>query len=190
MSAPPTLVLREDDERTIVDPRPAATQPPPEPDEGQPKPAVGRWSTWLRNGWRPLLAGVCGGALCLSLIALAVHQRRLSEQLRRAAEGMQRAGQPLPSVESTPSFASRHAPSSAPTDARPRLAGPRLESRDELELEAATFVIANDYRSALESYLGLAELFPSERSFSDLVTILRAKLACQTSRGVGTLRCD
>ena len=63
-------------------------------------------------------------------------------------------------------------------------------SREALELEAATLVVANDYRAALEAYRVLAHQFPGERTFSDLIAILRAKVSCHASAEVEAFPCD
>lgn len=77
-----------------------------------------------------------------------------------------------------------------PMAAHPRRTDPQAASREELELEAATLVVASDYRAALESYLRLAARFRDEPVFSDLATILRAKLSCRARRGVEGSGCD
>lgn len=144
----------------------------------------------LRNRWRPLSVGVAAVGLCLSILAVVLHQRRLSERLEHTIDAMQRTTQSVRAVETAPVREPQEAASSVPSEPRSRVVDSHAASRDELELEAATFVIANDYVAALESYRRLAERFPGERSFSDLVTILRAKVACRSDRADEGLSCD
>lgn len=190
MSAPPTLVLGGDDERTIVDRREPESRPPPERDKSLQQQAIAHGAKLLRNWWRPLVASVAGGGLCLSIITIALHQRRLSERLQRTIDAMHTTALPLDSVDMALTPASQGPPASAFTERHAPRVDAQTVGRDDLELQAATFVVANDYRAALDSYRVLAERFPEERSFSDLVTILRAKVACRGARGAEVLACD
>jgi Tfp pilus assembly protein PilX len=145
---------------------------------------------WLRNRWRPLLVVVAAAALCMSLLALVLHQRRLSDRLRQTIDAMQEAARALPLREATPAQSSNEDRASPRTGSRSRSTDLQSTDREQLELKAATFVIANDYRAALDSYLRLAAGSPDEPVFSDLVTILRAKLACRAKHGLDGPPCD
>lgn len=185
MSAQPTLVLADDDERTIVDssmPTGRLTREPPPNRKG---PSIVRWRAWATRWFRCVLLVALGGGLCLGLLTVASEQRRLSVRLQRALDEMQAEGRPLPSVESTASVTSKEVladPAEEPS--------PSAVTREELEVEAAGFVIANDHSAALQSYVALAMRFRDRPAFSDFVTVLRGKLACESPPAVESRRCD
>ena len=55
------------------------------------------------------------------------------------------------------------------------------DEREAFERHAAALVASNDFADALRQYETLAELFPDDRTFRDLVTVLRVKLGCDPS---------
>lgn len=186
MSISPTLILTDDDDRTMVDRDVPQMGLVAEPDEERACQLMGPFETLLRAGWRPWVAVLVVAAFCGSLLAVALSQRHLSARLQETVDALQRTGQALSPRETTAVLVPHESQVSALTTDRIRVTDLQPATREQLELEAATRVIANDYRGALDSYLSLAAYSPDEQVFSNLVAILRAKLAC----GVEGSRCD
>ncbi len=190
MSSQPTLVLSDDEERTIVNQRLPLERDLPLPREESTKEPVRRRRSLLRDRWRSLLVVLFVAAPCLSLLVVTVHQRRVSERLLRTIEALHRGRLAPDSAGAAIHSATEESQSivlpGAPTE------GPEIEaaSREQLELEAATLLITNDYGAALERYRGLSARFPNEEVFSDLVAILGTKLRCRTNQGSSGAKCD
>ena len=189
MSAPPTLVLEDDDERTTVDRRWPGARPSRALDEAAHDEAAERWRSRLRSWWQPLLAGAWAVALCLILLAIGNHERRVDRLLRtiEALQNDHRAA--APSQTATGRGLIQDRPAELP-GVRPRVADGGAVKREALELEAATLLIGNDYGGALELYRSLAMRFPDESVFSDLVSILHRRLGCEPQGDGPGLRCD
>ena len=93
MSASPTLVLKDDDEQTVVDWRLRDERPTPAPREARGNQRAGGWWNALRSwGW-PLSAGAFAVAVCASLLAFVNHQQRVHDRLLQTIEALQRNGQ-------------------------------------------------------------------------------------------------
>ena len=144
-----------------------------------------RLRAWSARRFQCVLLVASGVGLCLGLLAVASEQRRLSVRLQRAIDEMHAEGRPLPSVESIASVTSKEVVGDLAEEP-----SPSAVSRDELEVEAAGFVIANDHHAALESYLVLATRFADQPVFSDFVAVLRGKLACESLPAEESRRCD
>ncbi len=190
MSAPPTLVLSAEDERTIVDRRSPAERPVSSRDDARVRQPTQRLWSLLRNRWRWSLTAFLASALCVSSLAVTVHQRRVSEHLRESLEVLRRAR--LHRVSSETIIANPAADRQATLFAHstPEIAGMEPIDREELELEGATLVITNDYGGALAYYRRLSAQSPDEQVFSHLVAILGTKHRCQAKREAGATRCD
>jgi len=128
--------------------------------------------------------------VCASLLAFANHQQRVHDRLLQTIEALQRDSQARVSDQTTIGPASVETGPVEHSGLLPDVIDGRAVSREELELEAATLLIANDYKGALERYRRLSARFPDELVFFDLVGILRSKLGCRSQRGSTGPRCD
>ena len=189
MSAPPTLVLKDDDERTTVDRSWPGARPSAMLDEAARHEQARRWWSRLRTWWKPLLAGACTVALCLILLGIGNQQRRVDRLLRRIEALQNDHHEAAPSRTATGQGLIGDRPAELP-GVRARVADGGAVEREELELEAATLLIGNDYRGALELYRSLAMRFPEEPVFSDLVSILHRRLGCEPQGHAPGSRCD
>jgi len=189
LSAPPTLVLEDDDERTTVDRRSPGARPSRVLDEAVYDERAERWWRRLRSSRQPLLAGASAVALCVILLAIGNHQRRV-DRLLRTIEAMQndhRGAAPTQTATGPGLIGGQLAELPG---VQPRVADGGAVNREELELEAATLLIGNDYGGALELYRSLAMRFPDESVFSDLVSILQRRLGCEPQGYGPGPRCD
>jgi hypothetical protein len=105
---------------------------------------------------------------------------------------MREARRALHPPEKSVSLGSGEVPGRGLTEGRAPGAGAGAEAatREELELEAANFVVSNDFRAAIESYVTLATQFRDQPAFSDVAVILRAKLACEWPERKEGFGCD
>jgi len=190
VSARPTLVLADDDERTVVDSTMPAARSVAEPGcDGSGHPVVAWWTS-ASGRWRSwLLAAVVIG-LCVSLVCVASEQRRLSVRLQRTLDAMSGGQRSIPSPEKASSLGLAEAPGGGLVEARAPGPAAQVATREELELAAANLVVSNDFRAAIEAYLALAARFQDQPAFSNLATILRAKIACESPRRKGVFGCD
>ena len=189
MSAPPTLVLQDDDERTTVDRSRPGARPSPMLDEAARHEQARRWWSRLRTWWKPLLVGASTVAFCLILLGIGNQQRRVDRLLRRIEALQNDHHAAVPSRTATSQRLIGDRPAELP-GVRARVTDGGAVEREELELEAATLLIGNDDRGALELYRSLAMQFPEEPVFSDLVSILHRKLGCELQGHAPGSRCD
>lgn len=190
MSLPPTLVLGDDDERTIVDSRPPPTHPVARGSESRTRGTKKHWSSTLRGAWLPLLVGVCAVVATLSVVAFFENQERILDRFSQVVERLQTEGQAPILRDQAPGPSPVEAQTRVSASAVPEVSTEDTSSRAELELVAATTLIANDYHGALDRYQALSKAFPEEKVFSDLVSILRNKVGCPVGNGVAESRCD
>lgn len=188
MNTLPTLMLEQDVERTVVDSR---------FDRDDRSVLRGMRSRGMRSRgmlaplsrWRVIVASVLA-LLTMSGLSLALYRER--EVTRRLREA-------LAMTESCPSRLASDTSSGAhveggrvvyhSTDAPPFTDATSVD-REELEQRGAILLGSNDFPEALLHYRRLAAHFPDEQVFRDFVTVLRAKLRCQTARGESVLPCD
>jgi len=197
MTEPPTMLLRDpDDDRTLIDPRFSAPRSD-KPFEGsggaaQPadlSPSLVRLALGTRGPWQRLHAMLSERrrrtveiAVVLALVfgvgSVAYQQRRAVDALRDAIEEM-RVGSPTsPAHELLGSEGRERAQVGA--EARVEALIPEVSSseREQLEHRGASLIGSNNFAGALTHYQTLAELFPKEAPFGDVVTVLKAKLRC------------
>lgn len=190
MSAPPTLVLDAEDEHTIIDPRLPGERPVSSRGDARVRQPTQRLWGLLRSRWRSSLTAFLASALCVSLLAVAVHQRRVSEQLRESLEVLRRARLDRASSETLIANPAAERQTAQFAHSMPEIADMETTDREELELEGATRVITNDYGGALVYYRRLSAQSPDEQVFFHLVAILGSKHRCRTRREAGPSRCD
>jgi hypothetical protein len=216
MSRPPTMVIREADERTLVDPRfsladplsdattffvePSRLSDPEPPFEGSGRaissdghrppleerteetqsPLQRARAKLLQSGRGMTRTGVVF-ALVLGLGSVAYQQWRVVAALRETIDQMKADGSE-PFVQDLFGSAGRGL---APAENEMRLEGSAREvaasEREAMELRGASLIGSNNFLDALTHYQMLTELFPNERAFRDVVTVLRAKLRCPGS---------
>lgn len=183
MSDPQTLLLREDDDRTVVDRR---------PDGGPLTHEVIRFLperiAFFRR-WRVVLCATVAAALCCGLSGWVYHERGVGEELRERIEELERS-RPSSFVRSvTHGSAGRVVPHFAfGTD--PREVGTGPVDRGNLEHRGARLLGTNNYRAALPYYQALSARYPEDRVFSDVVAVLHAKLRCESLQGRASSQCD
>jgi hypothetical protein len=190
VSSPPTLVLPNDDERTIVDSSRPEAQKAFVP--------VGTKMSQSSAGcqhppsfrWRGLVSvGILAASLII-LVFAANQQRRQHARLLQTIQVLQRDHHTPSEANGSVTVGSMPMSSNAVVEALRELPNEHVASRADLELEAAGFLLANDFDSALESYRRLSRRFPDDRVFADVITILRAKLGCSARGGVPGAACD
>jgi hypothetical protein len=207
MSGPPTILIREtDDDRTLIDPIRLADPDPPFEGSGRalssadPNPCLDELteeSQWPWQGLRAKLSGrgrraiEAGVALAvvLSLGSLAYQQWRASGVLRAVIAEMN-AGRSATHLEDFVELPGRV---SAPLRTEPRLATSSRDvasvDREEVENRGASLIGSNNFEGALTHYQTLAELFPNEAVFRDVVIVLKAKLNCAGPAEAASLVC-
>jgi len=197
MSEPPTMLIREpDDERTLIDARPAASRT--ERPFGGPggvvssahrspsfaRPAGGMGPIWQRlytmlsrRRRRIVETGVVL-ALVFGLGWVVHQQRRAAVALRDAIEEMN-SGSVAPLVdELARSERGARPPVSAYSGVERAIREIAPSEREELERRGASLIGSNNFAAALTHYQMLVRLFPREAVFGDVVTVLKAKLRC------------
>ena len=197
MTEPPTMLLRDpDDDRTLIDPRFSAPRSH-KPFEGsggaaQPadlSPSLVRLALGTRRPWQRLHAMLSERrrrtveiavvlALVFGLGSVAYQQRRAVDALRDAIEEM-RVGSPTSPVHELLGSEGRER-AQVGAVARMEALIPEVSSseREQLEHRGASLIGSNNFAGALTHYQTLAELFPKEAAFGDVVTVLKAKLRC------------
>jgi len=190
----PTLLIREpDDDGTLIDPK-RLRDPCPPLSPGQPSSLLDALKVWAKEGWRRLPAGVAGPgggmigtslilALALGVGLLAYQQWRVADALREAIVAMKTRPPTRSSEDINPSVdgASANVANEPLLDVSTNQVD--ISDRDELELRGATLVGANNFVSALAHYEMLAERFPAESAFGDVISALRAKVRCVNPGG-------
>jgi hypothetical protein len=190
VSAPPTLVLRDDDERTIVDPRSPEDPQASMPGGSDTNQRSDRLETALRRRWRALLGAMLLGALLLSFVVTASYQRRRYDRVLDAIRALQRSYHGSPGPDAGPMLPAMQRPSDSVLDRQSAPPDVSAASRGELELDAASFLIANDFANAIDRYRALSGRFPDEQVFSSLVAILGSRLGCPAGTDVPGSGCD
>jgi hypothetical protein len=117
----------------------------------------------------------------LGLLGVALQERRNSYVLGEILEELQRSREAAAETRPVrPSGEPLHRSNIAAE--RPVLLGSVAGSARELESKALSALLANDYRGSVALYRELMRVAPRKSVFSDLVTILEAKLGC-SARG-------
>ncbi len=204
MSEPPTMLIREiDDDRTLIDPIRLAEPDPPFEGSGRAPPSPDRVLCPARSvdgtsgSWRTLRTRLQGRvrrvteagigpvvvfAVVLAVVSglgvLAYQQWRAAAALRDMITEMN--ARRLPTYPRDGVEATRRA--SAPSGTRAMLAPSRrdvtLAGREAAERRGANLIASNDFERALTHYQALADRFPNEAVFRDVVLVLEAKLGC------------
>ena len=207
MSEPPTILIREtDDDRTLIDPIRLADPDPPFEGSGralssaEPNPCLDGRTKEARWSWQGLRAELSGRgrrameagvvlAVVFSVGSLAHQQWRASGVLhaviaemnaRRSATHLQEsvgvAGRAVapPGTESRPATLSRDV---------------AYPNREEVENRGASLIGSNNFESALPHYQKVAELFPNDPVFLDVVIVLKSKLKCAGSAEAASRAC-
>jgi len=122
-------------------------------------------------------------ALALGVGLLAYQQWRVADALREAIVAMKTRPPTRSSEDINPSVdgASANVANEPLLDVSTNQVD--ISDRDELELRGATLVGANNFVSALAHYEMLAERFPAESAFGDVISALRAKVRCVNPGG-------
>lgn len=201
MRPEPTELLREDEERTVVDRRRSTADYPSTAvtvilDDEDPKRVEGARVSrhferaWRRvsDGWRLLMPAILTGVVSGVGIAWFLGQQVVTrpENVHAHSNPSTAAEQPRP--PSPPSGESRALAVSASSLA-PRAVPPE---RDPVELErrAADLLIANQLEEALTHYRLLAASVPAKPIFSDFVWMLERKLGCHGDGAPRARSCD
>jgi hypothetical protein len=184
MSQPPTLIISEDEDRTLVDYRTGRdeTRPPIDDLADRPTSRPRALFLYLRHRASGLVL-TASLALGLALSATVYYQW---QALHRLSEALVAIGAAPPS---RPVSESSQPP--APTSAPKGRWGPPVgeitpAGRSALEARGAALLGANDFAKALVHYRQLADLFPAETVFQDVVTALEHKLRC---KGLASSEC-
>ncbi len=182
MTELPTVILRGDDERTIVDRR---------DDVKRTSEPVGRWlrhETRARPRWRTVFGLTVGISACAALSAWALMERRTVLHLQRIVDRFD--GNGVRFEERAPQKDPGAPPSPAATLVLPR-GSPGRPTPDRLQLErlGARLLGANDYEGALPHYQALSFQYPKEAIYADVVAVIQAKLRCRVSGDDGSARC-
>jgi hypothetical protein len=207
MSGSPTLFIREtDDDRTLIDPIRLADPDTPFEGSGRalasadPNPCLDVLTAERRWPWQGLRSKFSGQgrrtteasvmiAVVLSLASLAYQQWQSSHALRGViAEMNARRSATLPEdFVGLPG----HAP--APLGVETRLATSIHDTasadREEAESRGASLIGSNNFEGALTHYQALADLFPNEAVFRDVVMVLKTKLKCAGPAAAASLVC-
>jgi hypothetical protein len=198
MTTLPTLVLEQDDERTVVDqchrgapPTSEATKLLPDSHydspQRQPSPESSFRMVALLARWRLLAFVIVTATMSGGLSVALYRERHVTNSLREALAALKRSHSRSaievaarsvepPKLSLEDSLAAGRSTGAAPVD------------REELERQGADLLGANDFRAALAYYRLLSARFPNERVYLDFVTVLGAKLRCQEGK-VGA-RCN
>jgi len=109
---------------------------------------------------------------------LAYQQWRASHALRGVIAEMNAGG----SATSPQDFVGLPGQALAPLGAEPRLATSIHDvasaDREEVENRGANLIGSNNFEGALTHYQALADLFPNEAVFRDVIIVLKTKLKC------------
>lgn len=179
MNEPPTLILREsDEERTLVD-------------------RAKHRARQTRSTARAMLSSYrrdfieVGVALTLFAgLGFVMHQQQQAvDALRETLTEIRAARQSDTAVSSHSSLGPAEFSRRGRVERRPPNRELGTEQRAELEQQAAAFIASNDFPAALRQYEILSSIFPDDRTFRDVVMVLRAKLRCGPSRGPGPGAC-
>jgi hypothetical protein len=196
MSEPPTILVQEmDDDRTLIDPIRLADPDPAFEGSGRalssadPSPCLDEATKKPQWPWRGLRAKLSGRGrrameagvvlvMVLGLGCLAYQQWRASDALRGVIAEMS-AGRSAIQLQDS---AGLHGRAFAPlgTEQGPATSSRDVASADREEVEhlGASLVGSNNFEDALAHYQTLADLFPNEAVFRDVIIVLKLKLKC------------
>ena len=182
MSDPQTLVLREDEDRTVVDSRFQHLWHPSRRSQPRSRLPVGLF----RDPWKRFGSAIVALAVTAGILVFMIYQHQQSQQLRRELDALRSVGLPQFSSDAVPGPAADFRSSKRRSERAGTSAFEGSRSREELELQGAELLIANDYRSARSHYEILSRQFPHESAFSELVGILRTKIGCSAASAMGS----
>lgn len=187
MSQPPTLIMSEDEDRTLVDHRTGRDQTRPPIDDLPDRPTSGLRPRGLFFHLRHRASGLvltASLALGLALSAAVYQQWQAVQRLGEALVAIRAAGAPHhvsePSQPRTPTSAPKDQWRAAVDEITPA-------ERTALEAQGAALLGSNNFAGALVHYQKLADLFPAEPVFYDVVTALDKKLRC---KGLASSECQ
>ncbi|MGB3052211.1 MAG: hypothetical protein WBB42_14500 [Polyangiales bacterium] len=207
MNEPPTLILWDtDEERTLVDrarfagPRPAfegsgqatpAKSPSVRGERARQKtePRLQVAGALLSHYKRQIIETGAAVAVLFGLGTVAYQQWQVAEALRETLAEMQAPQQAIVAARSGEPQQSREAPDRHQLKREALAREIADDERDELERQGAALIASNDFSAALSQYETLAALFPTDRTFRDFVTVLRAKLRCDRSSQPASSAC-
>jgi len=207
MSEPPTILMQAtDDDRTLIDPIRLADPDPPFEGTGRAlssadsSPGLDELTEELQWPWQGLREKLSGRgrramevgvvlAVVLGLGLLAYQQWRASDALRGVIAKMS-AGR---SASHLQDFIGSPGRALAPFVTEPGLARSSREvastDREEMENRGASLVGSNNFEDALTHYQTLAEVFPNEAVFRDVIIVLETKLKCAGTAEVASPVC-
>lgn len=186
MSLPSTLVLRDDEEPTVVDAHHQSQRTAKEASRRGCPFRVLRPINAVRFRWFGHLCLLLAGALLVATSSVAFRERSESARLHQTIEQLRREKDAWLTAPRTGNQEGSHDPNKARSDSTEVHANEGARDRDQLEQRGAALLVANDYRAALEHYQVMSARFPGEPAFPRLVQILRARLRCESghpSRG-------
>ena len=172
MSFEETLLIREEDESTLVHRRfltdSAESRPPPELADVRPCDYRHPRAVWVGLAGSVLLAAFL--ATCavlqhreLTVLRQARRELEAESKLRRVAEAVLQETPPIPSD--------------------PRIEGEVTRDRALGESDASTLLLTKQYRRALFQYRLLAREYPAQAVYVDFVRVLEAKTGCFADDG-------
>ena len=170
MSQDKTLVLREDEERTLIDARTLCARSPGHS-------AIRRASLLMRSAWPVALSLGAPLFVAAFFATAAFFQHQELQSLRRI---VREASQKPSNTTSAQVVTTAPDSSEQPRAARPTT----TPDRALVEREASTLLLTKRYPNALVQYRLLAEYFPDESTYPDFVTVLETKMGCGTTGGV------
>ncbi|MGB8332654.1 MAG: hypothetical protein WCE62_21195 [Polyangiales bacterium] len=135
------------------------------------------------------LAPALGIALVLGLSAVAYQQWRVARALREAVVELSASASVSPVLDP---IASADVQSGSPKGRivrHSRVQALETHERQALEDRGASLVGSNNFSDALSHYQMLADLFPEETTFRDVVTVLHSKLRCGRSHDPSSPTC-
>ncbi|MGB5350941.1 MAG: hypothetical protein WBN10_15150 [Polyangiales bacterium] len=179
MNEPPTLIIWDgDEERTLVD---RAKR------EAMQTPRAGR--LLLSSYKREMIEVVVALTLLTGLGLVLYQQWQVARVLRQTLAEIRVPLQEVAAVRSDALLRAPEAPNRSEVERRVPANELGVDERAELEQQAAALIASNDFPAALRRYETLAEIFPDDRTLYDVVLVLRAKLRCDPSSGLGGSAC-
>lgn len=179
MNEPPTMILRESDEdRTLVD---RATH--------RARQTRSTARAILSSHRREIIEVGVAFTLLVGLGLVMHQQQQAAHALREVLTEIRAARQSSSVLRPHSTLRRPESPQQRRVKRRPADNELSAEQRAELEQQAAALIASNDFPAALRQYEALASIFPDDRTFRDVVMVLRAKLRCGPSLGPGRGAC-
>lgn len=199
MSLPPTLVIHDDEERTIVDPRfqrrEAETAAICEganeevvPGRRAEHSSFTGGASWVQKSWKQVLAVALLLTMLSALGVIAYRERAVADSLRARIDELSRIQRELLTTSSASMLETNVPMAESPQTVAP-LGVAGTVGRAVLEKRGANLLFANHHETALKHYRALAARFPGEPVFADFVAVLEWKLRCKSHGEPGIAGC-